>query len=357
MSPRRILLTTDVVGGVWDFCLTLTGGLRAAGDDVVLLALGTPTPAQSEAAQRAGATLVSAPLRLEWMANSEKDVETTRTVVRQVAEQTRADVVHANQFAAACAEVDVPVVLTIHSDVLSWRRWTLGDSNVAPEWHAYSRLVSDAASRATELVAVSRFLADQVVDLYAVTRPIRVVHNGWPAPAQAEATRERITVAAGRIWDAAKNIALVAEAATGWDHGPVYLAGETSHPDGGTAGVPQPLEPVGFLERDALDALLSRARVYVSPARYDPFGLLPLQAALHGCQLLLSDIPSYREVWGETATYFRSDDVSDLRRAWQRLLNAPGENPSTRARQTLSVDRMVECYRSLYSTVRSAVAA
>ena len=40
---RRILLTTDVVGGVWDFCLVLGGGLAAADCDVTLLALGSPS--------------------------------------------------------------------------------------------------------------------------------------------------------------------------------------------------------------------------------------------------------------------------------------------------------------------------
>jgi glycogen synthase len=354
-------MTTDTVGGVWDFCITLAGALRAAGNDLVLLALGTPTRAQCEAAQQVGASLVSVPLKLEWMADSDRDVERTKALVGGVAQQIGADVVHANQFAAACGAVDLPVVLTIHSDVLSWRRWTSGDSSVPAEWRGYARLVSDAISRATEIVAVSRFLADQVTDLYAVHRPIGVVHNGWRAPTVVPQERDQTTpttVVAGRIWDAAKNIALVAEAAKGWNHGPVYLAGESNHPDGGSAVVPSPLEPLGFLERDALNALLARARVYVSPARYDPFGLLPLQAALQGCQLLLSDIPSYREVWGDAATYFRSNDAADLRRAWRRLLNAPADNTAcTRAREQLSVDRMVHRYQDIYASMRSAVAA
>jgi glycogen synthase len=358
VSPRRILMTTDVVGGVWDFCITLAGGLRAAGDEVVLLALGTPTPEQSQTAARAGASLISASLKLEWMAESRGDVERTKALVRQIAQQMRADVVHANQFAAACVGVDVPVLLTIHSDVLSWRRWTLGDSSVPAEWRGYARLVSNGISQATDVVAVSHFVADEVTDLYGVRRPITVVHNGWPAPTPVSQDRQRTTVVAGRIWDAAKNVALVAEAARGWNHGPVYLAGETNHPDGGSAVVPKPLEPLGFLQQDALNALLSRACVYVSPARYDPFGLLPLQAALHGCQLLLSDIPSYREVWGETATYFRSNDAADLRRQWQHLLDAPVRNAAyTRAREQLSVDRMVDCYQGIYASMRSAVAA
>jgi glycogen synthase len=353
----RVLLTTDVVGGVWDFCVTLASGLRAVGDDVVLLAIGSPTLDQRQSARAAGAQLVTAPLKLEWMRDSDVDVEVTPSLVAQVARQVGADVVHANQFAAACAEVEVPLVLTIHSDVLSWRRWTLGDDSVPPEWRGYAQLLSRAVSQARSVVAVSRFLADEVTELYGVNRPIGVVHNAWPAAEINAAPRERTTLVAGRIWDAAKNIPLVADAAHGWDPGPVYLAGEQAHPDGGTAAVPQPLRPLGFLNREELDGQFDRAKVYISAARYDPFGLLPLQAALHGCELLLSDIPSYREVWGTSATYFRSGDADHLRAQWAHLLSAqPNAAAQTRAREQFSVKRLVESYRALYAELREVIA-
>lgn len=358
MSRRRILLTTDVVGGVWDFCMTLAGGLRAAGDEVVLLALGSPELAHRQAAHAVDAQVITVPLKLEWMADAEDDAFLTSAVVAQVARQVGADVVHANQFAAACADVNVPLVLTLHSDVLSWRRWTLGDDSVPAEWHRYTALAREALQRADSVVAVSRFLADQVAELYGADREIDVVHNGWSAPTVVSTQRERSTLVAGRIWDAAKNVGLVAEAAHGWNPGPVYLAGECQHPDGGHASVPDAFRPMGFLGRRDMDALMDRAHVYISAARYDPFGLLPLQAALHGCRLLLSDIPSYREVWGEYATYFESENANDLRRAWRSALESePDEAAQTYARHTLSVQSMVEQYRLRYAAARQVVAA
>jgi glycosyltransferase involved in cell wall biosynthesis len=359
VSPRRILLTTDVVGGVWDLCLTLATGLRACGDSVVLLAIGSPSAEQRRAASAAGAELISAPLKLEWMNDAAADIVRTPQVVADIARQVGADVVHANQFAAACAEVEVPVILTVHSDVLSWRRWTLGVCEVPAEWQPYHRLVRAAVDRAEAVVAVSRFLADALRALYGVERRIAVIHNGWPVSADSLAqvgSRQRATVVAGRIWDSAKNVSLVAEAALGWDPGPVYLAGEVAHPDGGQAHVPEPFTALGFLPRAELDALLRRCRLYLSPARYDPFGLLPLQAALHGCMLLLSDIPSYREVWGSSARFFRANDAADLRHQWQHLLDAPPDLAATaHARQHLSAERMVDDYRRLYAETRQAV--
>jgi glycosyltransferase involved in cell wall biosynthesis len=356
------LLTTDVVGGVWDFSVTLAGALR---DDwqVTLLALGEPSLAQSREAAAAEAELRVEPVRLEWMQGSAADVSFTRQRVARIAAQGF-DLIHANQFATACADTDVPVVLTLHSDVLSWRRWTLGTSVVANEWLAYARLVREALARARRVVAVSRFLADEVRDLYRSEVDIDVIHNGWRAKSGGHVSRGPITLLGGRVWDSAKNIALAAEAASGWSPGDVRVAGERQHPETGSAApIPPPLHAVGVLSHEKLEDLLDRTSIYLSPARYDPFGLLPLQAAQHGCALLLSDIPSYRELWDGAACFFRSDDATDLRRTWQHLLEHPdvrdtlASAASNRAAASYSAERMAARYREVYARARMKLAA
>ena len=93
-----------------------------------------------------------------------------------------------------------------------------------------------------------------------------------------------MTLMAGRVWDAAKNFDVAAEAARGWEPGEVLLAGERRHPESHTRPPSHPLLDLrGIPGAVELESLLDRAAVYLSPARYDPFGLLPLQAALHGC--------------------------------------------------------------------------
>jgi len=361
---QRILLTTDVVGGVWDFCVALTDALRASAR-VTLLALGAPSPAQRAAAEGVGANLVSVPLKLEWMQDCEADVARTRELVATIARDLRPSVIHANHFAAACADVDVPVVLTVHSDVLSWRRWTYGSEDVPPEWQSYAGLVREALTRADAVVAVSRFMANEVRARYGVDRRIEVIHNGWPPTARVSTRLGRTTLVAGRIWDSAKNISLAARAAQDWDPGNVYLAGEQCHPEHGhPADVPPPLKALGFLPRADLDAWLRRSSVYLSTARYDPFGLLPLQAALNGCALLLSDIPSYRELWDGAACFFHSDDAAHLSRKWQTLLDDDGDGVAELGRRALeratsryTLHRMVGAYAALYANLRGRVAA
>jgi glycosyltransferase involved in cell wall biosynthesis len=202
-------------------------------------------------------------------------------------------------------------------------------------------------------VAVSLFLADEVHALYGTNRAIQVVYNGWPAPTGLpRAPRPPITLAAGRVWDSGKNLALVFEAAHGWDPGEVYVAGDPRHPDGGETEIPAPCRALGLLPRHEMDGWLARASVYLSAARYDPFGLLPLQAALHGCGLLLSDIPSYRELWDGAATFFRSDDADDLRRQWRRALNQPRPDSAyQRALERYTADGMTDAYRDVYAAV------
>jgi glycosyltransferase involved in cell wall biosynthesis len=142
----------------------------------------------------------------------------------------------------------------------------------------------------------------------------------------------------------------------------VYLAGEQRHPETGcSAEVPPPLKPLGLLPRAELDACLRRSAVYLSTARYDPFGLLPLQAALYDCALLLSDIPSYRELWDGAACFFHSNDATDLRRQWQALLIDAEHLANSqrrayeRAATRYPASRMAGAYRNVYQQQRVAV--
>jgi glycosyltransferase involved in cell wall biosynthesis len=111
------------------------------------------------------------------------------------------------------------------------------------------------------------------------------------------------------LWDRAKNVdALRAiEPRLSW---PLVVAGDVSIGRG------------RWSEHEVIDAL-GRASIFALPARYEPFGLLPLEAALCGCALVLGDIPSLREVWGETAVYVDPDDGDALQAAIEALIADP----------------------------------
>jgi glycosyltransferase involved in cell wall biosynthesis len=59
--------------------------------------------------------------------------------------------------------------------------------------------------------------------------------------------------------------------------------------------------------------------VYAAPARYEPFGYAPLEAALSGCALVLGDIPSFRELWEGAALFVDPDDPAEVAAAIRTL--------------------------------------
>ena len=50
-------------------------------------------------------------------------------------------------------------------------------------------------------------------------------------------------------------------------------------------------------------AILPTRPIFVSVSRYEPFGLAVLEAAHAGCALVLSDIPTFRELWQGAASF------------------------------------------------------
>jgi glycosyltransferase involved in cell wall biosynthesis len=65
----------------------------------------------------------------------------------------------------------------------------------------------------------------------------------------------------------------------------------------------------------------SAASIYVAPALYEPFGLTVLEAALSGCALVLSDIPSFRENWSGAALLIPTNDQDQWCTTLNHLIN------------------------------------
>ena len=72
--------------------------------------------------------------------------------------------------------------------------------------------------------------------------------------------------------------------------------------------------------------LLSESMALVSPSLYEGLGLPPLEAMYLGTQAIISDIPVYQEIYGQTnATFFRSGDADDLCRKLLQLRPAAAD--------------------------------
>jgi len=60
----------------------------------------------------------------------------------------------------------------------------------------------------------------------------------------------------------------------------------------------------GYLNDSELLTLYSNCKAFIFPSKYEGFGIPPLEAVITGCKnIILSDIPVFREVYGEYANY------------------------------------------------------
>ncbi|HEV7586650.1 MAG TPA: glycosyltransferase family 4 protein [Longimicrobium sp.] len=349
----RILLTTDTVGGVWDYTVTLARQLDALGCEVLIAAIGEPRD-ERLAHVPAGVQVTSRTYRLEWMDGAAADVREAARWLRELSQLWAADVVHLNQLAYAAFGFPAPVVTVAHSDVLSW--WTAVRGGAAPaEWEPYASWATDGLLASNAVVAPTSWHASQLADHYGV-HGARVIHNGAEPPAAEPAPKgEPLVLCVGRAWDEGKGVDLL-DAAVGMlgpGFPPVHLLGESVAPHGGVFEA-RNLVMHGRVERTAVDAWMRRATVYVAPSRYEPFGLAPLEAALNGCALVLSDIGTFRELWDGCADFFPSGDAAALAGVLGRLATDPArvakmaERARGRALRRYGAARMAGDYLALY---------
>ncbi len=349
-------MTTDTVGGVWTYALELCRAFAEAEVQVELATMGEPVTAmQAEAARSVpGLRLHESTYRLEWMDAPWEDVRASGRWLLSLEARLAPDIVHLNGYVHGALPWRAPSVVVAHSCVLSWWEAVLGAP--APARYArYRREVRRGLRAVDRVVAPSAAMLASLQRHYGPLPPTCVIPNARRPEAFTAAPKERFVLAAGRLWDEAKNLAAL-EAVAPRLSCPVRVAGETRHPGGGRVVRARNTEPLGQLSPEALAAWMGRAAIYALPVRYEPFGLSALEAALSGCALVLGDIPSLREVWADAAVFVHPDDLDGLARELSALLDdAPrrrGMAVKARARAlALSPRRMAEDYLRLYTTL------
>ncbi|MBA2383245.1 MAG: glycosyltransferase family 4 protein [Actinobacteria bacterium] len=339
-------MTADAVGGVWTYALELVDALAEHDVHVTLAVMGSPRPDQrAELAASRVDRAFTGDYALEWMDHPWDDVRRAGEWLLEMATEVEPDLVHLNGYAHASLPWEAPVIVVGHSDVLSWHQAVRGKP-AGDEWARYREVVESALSAADLLVAPTRAMLDELIRLYEPACPRRVVPNG-SSRTFPQRPREEVILTAGRLWDQAKNVQALVRVAPrlSW---PVDVVG--------AGEVDGDVRFLGRLDRGALDLALATASVFCGPARYEPFGLAALEAARAGCALVLGDIPSLREVWGDAAVFVAADDDARLARALQsviddRDLRAEYAGRALRRARRYSTARMAAGYLEAYGSV------
>jgi glycogen(starch) synthase len=351
--PARILMTADTVGGVWTYAVDLAAGLAASGVRTTLVTLG-PSPSddqQAEAAAIPGLDLIDTRLPLDWAATEPAEIEETAAAVRGLARSARADLVHLNSPALATAGFPMPVLGACHSCLATW--WAaVKEGDMPDDFRWRTRALWRGMLACDALAAPSLAFARTTAQLYEIPIPF-VVHNGRRPSRGAAAERESVVFTAGRLWDEGKN-AGVLDAAAGLCAIPVMAAGPLVSPIDGAGPAFRNLRPLGLLSAEAVQAQMDRSLIYASSALYEPFGLGVLEAAQAGCALVLSDVPTFRELWDGVAIFAAPRDSSAFAQAFDALAADPpraralGQAARSRAKR-FSADAMTARVLHIYS--------
>jgi glycogen synthase len=351
----KVLMTADAVGGVWSYALELSAELSRRGAHVVLATMG-PRPDAAQAAAAAAIPrlrLLSGDYKLEWMEDPWTDVERAGTWLLDLAQRESVDVIHLNGYVHATLPWRRPVIAVAHSCVCSWWQAVHGCSP-PPQWDTYRQKLTEALHRADGVVAPTEAFARELRSWYGSALRVRVIHNARSTNAESSVVpQERLPIvfACGRVWDEAKNFAALDRAARElpWH---TYVAGSASSPDGRCVGVDS-LQCLGSLSPHDVTAWMQRAAIFVHPARYEPFGLSVLEAALAGCALVLADLPSLRELWNDAAVFVNPRNERALASTLRALIDDPARRRDlsaaalSRARK-FKPDAMAAAYLDLY---------
>lgn len=365
----KILMTADTIGGVFTYAIELIRALERHGVQVALATFGRRLSlAQRAQLETSGVHEVfESDFALEWMPEPWRDIERSEDWLRGVVSRARPDCIHFNHYGHAGLDWGVPTLVVAHSCVWSWWQAVHGTAP-GSDFARYYQCVRAAIHRASRVVAPSADMLASVVRNYG--RPearASVIPNGIDLGAYAPRPKLPVIFAAGRLWDAAKNVQALEQIAPelAW---PICVAGETVPPAAGSGGDAASARPrtachmFGALPRAAVARCLGRAAIYAHPARYEPFGLSVLEAAASGCALVLGAVPSLLETWAGAADFVDPDDPRALLAALKRTITdrAHREHMATQARaraSELSAERMGTHYLELYGELTAAGAA
>jgi glycosyltransferase involved in cell wall biosynthesis len=361
----HILVTTDTLGGVWTYTRELVTGLANRDHNVTLVSFGE-IPTQDQTAWLSALPRVDfrpTAFRLEWMQDSEDDLAASAEYLLSLISEIKPDLLHLSQFYYGDLHCDVPRIVVAHSDVVSWWLSVHGKFPPDGDWmRSYQATVRRGIAGASAVVAPSQWMLDSLAQCFGRPKFGSVVYNGrTPNLFNPYLSKHENALSVGRLWDFGKNAALLNRINSPL---PIHLAGSNQNPGaehGEVAsarnGSNSRVYLKGVQSEVQLRQLYARAAIYIATSQYEPFGLAPLEAALSRCAIVASDISSFREIWGEAALYFKSNDAANLQEALEKLHSDPelratyGNLAYQRAISRYSANRMVDDYLHLYQAL------
>ena len=373
----HVLITTDTLSSVWTYTRELVSGLIGRGARVTLVSFGEiPVPQQTAWMDKLhGLEYRPTAFRLDWMQDAEHDFEDSSAYLAALAKELKPNLLHLNHPSYGNLDVDTPKIVVAHGDLINWWKAVHGHEPKETQWlRWYRQRLNEGLHEADMVVAPTVCMLDSIRSSYVFSRHLsyassasgqtRVIYHGRsPVAFNPYGKKENSILAVGRLLDPSTQLGLL----TQYNHAlPISIVGSS-------AVTPMPRLPIRADVKLAVDGnavsmkgpqnetqmrdLYSRSSVYVATARYEPFGMTAVEAAFSRCVIVANDIPSHREVWGDAALYFRTNDAASLANTLERLIedrelckNYAGR-AFQRAHSCFTANRMIDEYVSLYGRV------
>jgi glycosyltransferase involved in cell wall biosynthesis len=347
----KVLMTTDNIGGVWTYSLSLAHGLKSLRVEVVLCVIGDPLTA-GQRDELEGLDYFHILSKQEWMDDPWGELEKAGVELMRIKDIVQPDLMHFNTYTLAGLKWDVPVLVAFHSCVLTW--WQAVKKEDAPAaWNMYRQKVEKGIRNADIIIAPGNSMMASAEKYYGPFKRKIVIYNGLNPSSFRPGKKDKLIFSMGRLWDEAKNCRLILDAASGIKY-PVVIAGDNKLQNGQL--LPAHVHFTGVLSRQEIFSHLSRSALYVLPVKYEPFGYTFLEAALSGCALVGGDIDSLHEVWDDAMVYVDPDNATDLADTINYLLRNPDDLASYaekayRRALRYQQDKMLMSYRDLYAAI------
>ncbi len=365
----HVLVTADTLSGIWSYARELVTGLVTCGTRVTLVSFGdVPLPAQTTWMDTLrGLNYIPTGFRLDWMQEGEFDLKDSSAYLTSLVKELKPDVLHLNHICYGDLSVRVPRIVVAHGDWISWWHAIHGcEPKMSPWLRWYRDTVTRGLLGADAVVTPTAWMLDTLHSYYAHPRRDQVIYNGRnPIFFNPYVNKEESVLAVGRLLDAGKQVSLL----TQHSHPvPVCIVGSEPSPAAPKipirADVKLALDQIcvsfkGPQTEAQLRMLYSKAAIYAATSRYEPFGMAALEAALSRCAIIANDIPSYREIWGDAALYFRANDADSLAQAIRRmseerdLCRGYASRAYQRARDRFTAKRMIDEYQDFYQSLVS----
>ncbi len=352
-EKTKVLMTADTLSGVWVYALNLMESLQNYGIEFLLATMGKPLTQhqKAELAKIENITYIESSYKLEWMDNPWQDIDDAGKWLLDLADSYQPDIVHLNSFCHGSLNWNCPCLVVGHSCVYSWFK-DIYSKMPGEEWKTYFFRVSEGLKKADMVTAPTSNFLLSLKQLYGKFNTPGAVYNGSKNNFVKTEKNNSLILSAGRVWDPGKNIQILEKVCqlTGQK---IYVAGNNKHPVDGTVTHYNNLQYLGFLDRTQMNKWYEKASIYILPAKYEPFGLSALEAALAGCALILGDIPSLRELWHNAAMFADPDDCKEIASAVLALENDPKlcnyyEAKSQDRAKQYSIEKMAQGYLDIY---------